>query len=87
MRVATICGSCNTFFQGSPPPEHSCRHGEKKRSEGVQIGAIDGETTGYFPPAAGPYVDPGKSLKRVVKNKHAWNEMIKRSEGKIGDVS
>lgn len=51
------------------------------------VGMVDGETVGYFPPAAGPYVDPGRSIKRVVKNKHAWREMIKRSEGKIGDIS
>lgn len=87
MRVATVCGSCNTFFAGSPPDDHACKHGEKKRSEGVQIGMIDGETTGFFPAEAGPYVDPGRSLKRVVKNKAAWKEMIKRSEGRIGDVS
>lgn len=53
----------------------------------VQVGMVDGETTGFFPPSVGPYAEPGKSLKRVCKNKRAWNEMLKKSEGKIGDAS
>lgn len=51
------------------------------------VGMVDGEQIGYFPPEAGPYVDPGRSIKRVLKNNYAWKEMIKRSEGKIGDIS
>lgn len=51
------------------------------------VGMIDGEQVGYFPPQAGPYAEPGKSLKRVLKNNDAWREMVKRSEGKIGDIS
>ena len=57
------------------------------RGSGIQIGMIDGEQIGYFPPEAGPYVDPGNSIKRVLKNNNAWREMIKRSEGNIKDVS
>ena len=85
MRVATVCGSCHEFYRGDPS-DHPCSH-RMKRSDGVQIGMIDGEQIGYFPPEAGPYVDPGNSIKRVLKNNYTWREMIKRSEGKIGDVS
>jgi len=86
MRIATICGTCHKFFRG-PVGEHPCVRDRMKRSEGPQIGMIDGEQIGYFPPEAGPYVEPGKSLKRVLKNNNAWREMIKRSEGNIRDVS
>mgnify|MGYP001244500472 CR=1 FL=1 len=86
MRIATICGSCHKFFRG-PVEDHPCVQDRMKRSEGVQVGMIDGEQIGYFPPEAGPYVDPGNSIKRVLKNNYAWKEMIKRSEGNIGDVS
>lgn len=87
-RVAAICRSGH-FYKGDACPE--CGPSPDRRSplfpDGVQIGMIDGEQIGYFPPGFGPYVDPGKSLKRRLKNNRAWKEGIKRSNGRYGDIS
>lgn len=88
-RVGYICAACNAYNRGSDPCA-SCSNEPsyaKAPWDGVQIGMIDGEQIGFFPPAAGPYANPGKSLKRVLKNNNQWREMVKRSEGKIGDIS
>lgn len=86
--------SFEVFKPMAEAPQHAtCECGQLARRDYAAehptsvVGMVDGEQIGYFPPEAGPYVDPGRSLKRAVKNKHAWNEMVKRSEGRIGDVS
>lgn len=89
MRVSYICRNNHYVRGGGPCPE--CRPDIDHRSplfpDGVQIGMIDGEQEMYGPPGIGPYVNPGKSLKRRLKNNNAWHEFIKRSEGKYGDIS
>lgn len=88
IRLARICGRCNEVVRPGDAPCPRCGPDTTmKRGDGVQIGMIDGEQIGYFPPEAGPYANPGKSIKRVLKNNAAWREMVKRSEGRIGDIS
>lgn len=89
MIAARICR--NGHFTKGDGPCLQCRPDTDNKSplfpNGVQIGMIDGEQEGYFPPGFGPYVDYPRSLKRRLKNNRAWKEGIKRSEGKYGDIS
>jgi hypothetical protein len=86
--IARVCGLCRAFVKGDAPCD--CKPLASKRAQkyaSVQVGYIDGEQVGYFPRGSGPYIAPGKSLKRVLKNKRQWTEYIKRQEGKIVDAS
>lgn len=80
-RIAYICGVCGIFNRGRGP----CAGCEETPTfarapyEGVQIGAIDGETQGFYPKEAGPLNGDKRHPRRVVKNKAAWREACKRN--------
>lgn len=56
------------------------------RAKMTQVGMIDGETTGFYPASSGfPLAgDERHPTLRVVPNKHAWKEAIKRSDTPLG---
>ena len=80
MIAARICGRCGVFIRG-PEPCETCL--EAKRSDGVQIGMIDGPT---HMSTDDPMFkrDPNDRWKRrIVPNKAAYREHIARSNGKL----
>ena len=84
-RVGYICASCNAFNRGTDPCEKCALEPAfaRPRFSGVQIGMIDGPTSGYygkdFPK------DPTNPAKSIVPNKRAWKDYLARKN--VDDVS
>ena len=57
--------------------------GQDYSAKKPQVGMVDGPTSGYFSDESGFPRDPSSPTKRIVPNKQAWKDHLKRNEGKI----
>jgi hypothetical protein len=86
MRVARICAGCNGFVKPGDAPCPTC-HGGPARKNDKQTIMVDGPSLQATDEPSWP-VDPSDPMKRrICPNKAAWKERIRRSNGRLEDVS
>lgn len=81
-RAAYICAHCNAFNRGVGACEKCGRepYFGKRVWEGVQIGMIDGEHSGYYPPEFGFPKDPKNPLKSIAPARVKAEDAMKRTD-------
>ena len=85
-RVSYICAHCNGYVKGTGP----CPACEREPYfalpawDGVQIGMIDGEHSGYYPPEFGFPKDPNNPMKSIAPAKRRAEDNMKRADERTG---
>lgn len=83
-RIGYICGLCNTYNRSTDACSKCSVTPSFARApwQGVQIGAIDGESPGYYPSDTGWRKDPTNPAKRICPGKRAvYDYNVKKQDG------